>query len=394
MTADRPSLLVVDDEPEVLQSLHELFRRDYQVLAFTRGAEALDALDARDVPVVLSDQRMPGMSGLDFLGRVAKVRPDATRLLFTGYSDFQTVIDAINRGHVFRYITKPWDAEELASTIRQAVERHDLVVERRRLLGELERSNARLREADRLKRAFIEVASHELNTPVSIVLGITALWTLRQSGAASTAERLWVERISAAGRRLAATVEKMLKLLEADSFDRPLELRATELAPLLEGVAGDLQPFLEARRQVLLLDIDPALGAVDIDAPKVADSLTHLLMNAIKFTPDGGQIRVSASPVDGEWVRIEVADSGSGISPADSTHVFEPFFTGYDTLHHSSGEYQYGKRGIGLGLCLVKRFIELHGGTVELSSGPGQGATFTLTLPRRPSAPSDAGSVR
>ena len=124
MTADRPSLLVVDDEPEVLQSLHELFRRDYQVLAFTRGAEALDALDARDVPVVLSDQRMPGMSGLDFLGRVAKVRPDATRLLFTGYSDFQTVIDAINRGHVFRYITKPWDAEELASTIRQAVERH------------------------------------------------------------------------------------------------------------------------------------------------------------------------------------------------------------------------------------------------------------------------------
>jgi signal transduction histidine kinase len=85
-------------------------------------------------------------------------------------------------------------------------------------------------------------------------------------------------------------------------------------------------------------------------------------------------------------VRFRVTDRGVGVTSADRDHLFEPFFTGYDTLHHSSGEYQYCKRGIGLGLCLVKTFVELHGGKVDVQSEPGQGSTFSFSLPRR-SAP-------
>src|SRR5262245_37256853 len=103
MTIERPALMVVDDEPDVLLSVHDLFRKEYQVLTYTRGAEALGMLEERDVPVLLADQRMPGLTGVELLRRAARIRPDTTRLLFTGYSDLKTVVDAINEGNVFRY---------------------------------------------------------------------------------------------------------------------------------------------------------------------------------------------------------------------------------------------------------------------------------------------------
>lgn len=382
--APRPTILVVDDEPEVLRSLHDLFRRDYRVLTFERGTEALNALGDVNPPVVMTDQRMPQMTGVEFLRHVKRLRPDSTRLLFTGYADLKAVIDAINEGNVFRYITKPWDTEEMQTVVRQAVEHHDLLVERRQLIAELQEKNARLREADGLKRAFIEVASHELNTPVAVVLGMADLWRLTQGSDASPTERAWVDRIQNAGRRLAATVERMLKLLRADRFGDTLELRLTKLEPLVLQVVEDLQPFLQARRQTVTLNLEPGLGSAEIDPSKVGDILTNLLVNAIKFSPDDGTITISGEPVGTDRVRLKVQDSGVGIAPADCRHLFEPFFTGYDTMHHSSGEFQFGKRGIGLGLCLVKMFVELHGGTVSVDSAPGSGSTFTIELPRHP----------
>ncbi len=124
------------------------------------------------------------------------------------------------------------------------------------------------------------------------------------------------------------------------------------------------------------------LGSAEIDPAKVGDVLTNLLVNAIKFTPDGGSIVVAAGPEGDDRVRVRVTDTGVGVNPSDRAHLFEPFFTGYDTMHHSSGEYQFCKKGIGLGLCLVKSFVELHGGSVEFLSSSNQGSTFGFTLPR------------
>jgi len=384
MNASRPLLVVVDDEAEVLRSVHDLFRLDYRVLTFERGADALVALEQADPHVVLSDQRMPGLSGVELLRQVKQLRPEATRLLFTGYADIKAVIDAINQGSVFRYIAKPWDPDELATVVRQAREHHDLLVERRQLIGELTEANSQLKEANRLKGAFIEVASHELNTPVSVVLGMTELWKLAQGPCATATERGWVDRIQGAGRRLASTVERMLKLLRADQLDRALDLADAELEPLLRQSVADLQPYLLARGQEVVILAEPGLGFAEVDPPKVGDILTNLIINAIKFTPDGGRIVVTAGPEGPDRVRFRIADPGVGIGDAERRHLFEPFFTGYDTMHHSSGEFQYCKRGVGLGLCLVKTFVELHGGAVDVITAPGEGSTFSFTLPRHP----------
>ena len=185
MEQRRHTLLVVDDEVDVLESLRHQFHRTYRVLTVRLGPEAIEILENDDVELILTDQRMPGMSGDVFLRQARQLKPDAIRMLFTGYADIQAVINAVNEGHIFRYILKPWDTVELEGIIRQGVEQYDLLAERRRLIAELQAANAQLVEANdelaragQLKTAFIEVASHEFNTPITLVLGLTELLRL------------------------------------------------------------------------------------------------------------------------------------------------------------------------------------------------------------------------
>src|SRR3954454_25362180 len=150
----RHTILVVDDEPDVVKSVQDLLRYDYKVLGATSAADGLKIMETNEVHVVMTDQRMPETTGVEFLTQLRGEHPDAIRLLFTGYADIKAVIEAINQGNVFRYLAKPWDPDELRTVIRQAAEHYDLIVEKKRLLAELqannaelERANARLREA-------------------------------------------------------------------------------------------------------------------------------------------------------------------------------------------------------------------------------------------------------
>jgi DNA-binding NtrC family response regulator len=134
--SDRHPILIVDDEPEVLYSLRALLRRDFELHTAQTAYEAEQVLQSQPIHVVLSDQRMPGVTGVDFLTRVHREHPDTVRLLLTGYADIRAVIDAINRGHVYRYLTKPWDADELRLVLRQACEHYEQAGSGKRLLAE------------------------------------------------------------------------------------------------------------------------------------------------------------------------------------------------------------------------------------------------------------------
>ncbi len=385
----RHTLLVVDDEPDVVQSLRDLLRREFFVLGATRARDGLRLLHEQPVHVVMTDQRMPEMTGVDFLRDVRRDRPDAIRLLFTGYADIKAVIDAINEGHVYRYITKPWDPDELLALLHQAGEQYDLLQERRRLTDdlrrkneELEKANAELRQANALKEAFIRVASHELRTPLTILLALPDL-ALRMSGPdAPSAD--WFRRIRQTGLRLHRLVEQLLQMLQAGRFDRPLDRRPTDCAALVREAVEDIRPFVEQRRQQLALDLAPDLGTIDVESGKIRICLDHLLINAIKFTPDGGSIAVIGRR-DANAIRLQVRDSGIGIEPANLPHIFEPFFTEMDVSRHSSGQFEFGRRGLGLGLSLVRAFVQMHDGMVEVASTPGRGTTVTIGLPIRPS---------
>src|SRR5258708_456513 len=136
-TASKHSILLVDDEPEILFSLRGLLRRECELHTATSGAEALEVLHRHPVRVIMTDQRMPEMTGVELLRRVRGECPEAIRIVFTGYADIKAVIDAINQGQIYRYLTKPWDPDELLGVLRQACDEYERLAARRLLLQAL-----------------------------------------------------------------------------------------------------------------------------------------------------------------------------------------------------------------------------------------------------------------
>jgi DNA-binding NtrC family response regulator len=130
-------ILLVDDEPEILFSLKGLLRREFELHTAESGQEALEILKKHPIHVVMTDQRMPEMTGVQLMQQVSNEHPEAIRIVFTGYADIKAVIDAINSGGLYRYITKPWDPDELVGVLHEAANRYDDVVEHKRLMADL-----------------------------------------------------------------------------------------------------------------------------------------------------------------------------------------------------------------------------------------------------------------
>jgi DNA-binding NtrC family response regulator len=142
--------MVVDDEPANLRVLERLFRSDYEIVTAGSGAEALRLLQQHDVALIITDQRMPDITGIELLKRTASLRPHMVRIILTGYTDVETLVEAINSGHVYQYVTKPWNNEELQLTVSRALEHYETTKARHELEMNNQRLLARLREIQQL----------------------------------------------------------------------------------------------------------------------------------------------------------------------------------------------------------------------------------------------------
>jgi response regulator RpfG family c-di-GMP phosphodiesterase len=146
MTATKHSILIVDDEPEILFSLRGLLRTEFDLYTAESGAEALEILHHHPVHVIMTDQRMPGMTGVELLRRAKGDCPEAVRIVFTGYADTKAVVDAVNQGQVYYYLTKPWDPDDLIAVLHRACDQYDRIAQRRRLLVDLREHLARCQD--------------------------------------------------------------------------------------------------------------------------------------------------------------------------------------------------------------------------------------------------------
>ena len=152
-------ILCVDDETANLRLLERLFRDSYEVFTASSGAEALELLSVHDVALIISDQRMPGLPGIDFLKHAADMRPQTVRMMLTGYTDAGTLVDAINSGVVYKYVTKPWVNDELAASVKRALQHYETMKGQRQLQLQNERLHASLKST---RDAFIEVLIQRL----------------------------------------------------------------------------------------------------------------------------------------------------------------------------------------------------------------------------------------
>ena len=246
-----------------------------------------------------------------------------------------------------------------------------------RMVDQVQKSHETLRSANEMRTNFIRVAGHELRTPVSYIM---AMAKLLQDNTDPERLRNAVQTVGAKAKRPDEIIQAIFKLLSEHGDAAALRYEDVGISGLLEEVYLDCFPFMETRGQRMITEPPEEPVLIRADRAKLRDVVENLVMNAIKFTPDGGVIKVGARPQLGGYVSITVQDQGPGITEDDLPHIFDPFYSTADVLKHSSGDMGYQKRGMGLGLAIVRHLVELHGGTVYVSTSPA-GSTFTATIP-------------
>lgn len=363
-------ILYVDDEKNNLTVFRLAFSDEFSIRIAQSPAEALAILDDEKIAVLLADQRMPGMTGTALAERVKEKYPDVVRMLVTAYVDSTAAVDAINRGEVYRFISKPWREDAMRTTLRAAVD----VAAMGRRLGELQMQMLRNERLASLGFATAGV-SHDMKTPLSTLsLGLDLVGRLvgrLQPGAGDEANLTEIGRVLAdcreANRQLRDLVEEIrCKLKEAPA-------RKERLDPLhvAQSTLRLCRPEILARAQLVVQSEE----APDIhgDPVQLGQVLLNLLINAAQSIPEQPQasprIRFSVGMRDG-WAVWEVEDNGRGIPNDIQGKLFEPFYT-----------TRSDEGGTGLGLAIVQDIVDRHGGRIEVGSQPGKGTTFRVLLP-------------
>lgn len=376
-------VLFVDDEENNLLVCEAVCGDHFEVLTATGGEAALALMTEHEVGVIVADQRMPGMTGVELLERVRVDHPETVRLLITAYSDLPAAVDAINRGQIRRYLKKPWQPDELRAETADALDHYEM----RRRVTELER---RLNQTERVYALGIVAASigHELRNPIGWVStnvkhSLLELQALRRELLSIHQEPSVTARLDEMRSALedaAVGAERVVEIVSAirgstvrSSADLELVNLEEVLRLALRLVEGDL-------RRNARLDVEVR------GAPRVRGSRTqlsqivlNLLVNAVHAATRGRseQAVVSARvALEGEMAILEVADTGPGVPEEAAEKIFDPFFTTKPGV------------GTGLGLAISRKIAEELGGSLDVGrDGRLGGAAFRLSLPAECAAP-------
>jgi len=371
-----PKVLFVDDDEANLVVCEAMFGGEFQVLTAPSGAEALALLRKHEVAVVVSDQRMPIMSGVELLEQVRGEFPDTARILVTAYTDSHAAIEAINRGRVRRYLRKPWQPSELKAEILDGLEQWQT----RRRVKELER---RLIQTERVYALGIVAAGigHELRNPISWIAtnlqhSLGELGELARALEAHDEARAGskLEEIRAALQDATTGTERVIEIVSAIQLSMVRPSSESELCDLDEVVRLALRLMEGELRRSARVELDLPGGTwVSGSRTQLSQIVVNLLVNAVhavaKLPLDQAVIAVRVS-VDDPFVVLEVSDSGPGVPEPDRERIFDPFFTTKPGV------------GTGIGLAISRKIALDLGGSLDVGRDPRRGgAAFRLSLP-------------
>ncbi|MBC7684094.1 MAG: response regulator [Bdellovibrionales bacterium] len=392
---DKPKILVVNDDAGSLLALTSLLDQwaeesGYEVISARSGQQALRQVLLHDFAVILLDVNMPGMDGFEtaeaihqrarsadipiiFVTAFLADEIDRLKAYQRGAADFlfTPVIPQILHAKVQVFVALATKNEELKRQAHKLSQRTtELTATNKRLTREMEERQAAERKSH-AKDEFLAMLGHELRNPLSAISSAAALIGLPGAGTDTVGRAKQI--IQRQSQHLSRIVDDLLDLSRAMSGKILLARQPIEVSAL---VAACMDTFKSTgRTSNYLLNIDMAPGWVDGDPTRLEQIATNLIDNALKYTPPGGTIDIAVEE-DGEQVLLSVRDSGVGIAPDLLPHVFDVFVQASTTLDRSQG-------GLGIGLALVRRLVELHGGTVSAQSGgAGEGSAFTIRLPR------------
>ncbi len=404
-----PTILYIEDDPGSQVLVQRMLQyAGYRVLLAATGLAGIDLARSSRPDLILMDINLPDMSGREVTTRLRAMEgfKDLPIVALTALSQAGEREKAIAAG-LTGYLVKPLDVDILPQQVAdylagkkdevdadalaqaQTAYSQEIVERLESKIRELENSYSHLKRLDKMKEAFIQLTAHELRTPLTLIYGYGRL--LQDSPVISrmmlTSEEVnqLITNMLAAIERMTGVINEILLISRVATGRVELTIALTRVADLMHKVVAEYQPTLEQRRITVHLDTDRAPAKMDADRALLTLALASLLSNAIKYTPDGGTITMSA--VDsGEHVLITVRDTGIGINKEDQPLIFERFYTAGDTQLHSTSKVAFRGGGLGLGLAICREIVKAHGGTIAVES-PGRdeeklpGSTFTISLP-------------
>ncbi|MCX5827872.1 MAG: ATP-binding protein [Deltaproteobacteria bacterium] len=389
-------ILFVDDEPSLLNIMERLFLfEDYEILTATSGEEGLRKFEeSSPIHIVISDYRMPEMSGVEFLEEVYKKWPDTVRMILSGYADLDAVILAINRGHIYKFISKPWNNDEMKVTVATALERYFLRKRNQELTESLLQKNEELRQfnekleqlvADRTaelmqtqeqlvqseKLAAIGILAagiaHEIKNPLAIItMGMEYMKSV-------IGDNAMLQEVADKLKHAALRADTIVKGLLSYTRQNPLTFKESDITTLIDETLTFTEHELQCKNIEVIRKYADGLPRVQVDANQIKQVFVNLLVNGIDAMPEGGRftIRVECSENDTgkKVVQVVYTDTGHGIPAEKIGKIFDPFFTTKDIGN------------TGLGLSVSKGIIDKHGGTIQVESRIDVGTSFFIRLP-------------
>ncbi len=360
-TPEKIKILYVDDEKNNLIAFQSYFRKEYEVHTAVSVADALELLEHSAMHIIISDQRMPTTTGVEFLEQTIEKHPDCIRMLITGQSDINVVIQAINRGQVTKFVQKPWDWEKLSL----AIENCALLYKSR---AELRHTNQELLKANDELNKFVYSISHDLRSPLMSILGIVHLAKINKDAAT---ELRYFDMIEDCVTRLDIFIKNIIdyyKNSRAEEIREEIDFKA-----LAENVIDSLRnqdPKVEFEARVE--QESKFFG----DLLRLKVILNNLVSNAIKYqNPQATSHFVKIHIMAGaDSAKIQVIDNGIGIQQKNIESIFKLFFR---------TENSQDKDGTGIGLYIVKESVEKIGGSINVISTPMVGSTFELIIPNK-----------
>jgi signal transduction histidine kinase len=373
--AGQAFLLVVDDIEDNRKVLsRRLERQGYAVATAENGRQALERLRAETFDLVLLDIMMPEMDGYEVLQRLQA--DEALRhipvIMISALSELDSVVRCIEMG-AEDYLPKPFNPTLLKARIGACLEKKRARDRETHLFEQLEVNYQRLQELEKSRDDLTHMIIHDLRTPLnSVMMGMQALEVV---GDLNEAQREMLGITMKGGRNLVEIINDLLDISKMEGGALQLERREIEPAALIEAALEQVAALASAKNLTLTAGLEPGLPPVMADEAKLLRILVNLLSNALKFTPSGGTVTITVRTDNaGPSLLFSVTDTGEGIPSEAFGRIFEKF---------GQVESRQGGRAMstGLGLTFCKLAVEAHGGHIGVESTPGQGSTFSFTIP-------------
>jgi len=408
----RARILYVEDDPSSARLVQRVLEAEgFDVRIVTDGIAALEAARQMRPDLILMDINISGLDGYEVTTRLRALEemkdvPIVAVTAATLKGDRERALIAGCDG----YIPKPIDVDRfpqqveaflggLRERIESPQEKADYLVEYSRRLverleekiRELEKAHAELQHLDKMKTDFVILAGHELRTPLTAIYGyaqiLLAMPDIPGSPEEEGSPRHLLHQVVQATRRLTQVVDDILNVFLIEANKLELSVGPVPLHSLIQNVVRNIRNMGPERRLTFEFEGLETLPMIMGDSQRLFQALWHVVSNAVKYTPDGGTIRISGRVVD-HTVHLSVQDTGIGIDPADRERIFDRFYVVEDTLRHHSSKTAFKGGGLGLGLSLARGIIEAHKGRIWIESEgrdevrlPGTTVHILLPLP-------------